>query len=274
MALLVLSLPLTAHADPAAACEQAILAAERETGLPPGLLLAVALAESGRRDPASGRLRPWPWTVVSAELADFLPDREAAMALARSHQAAGRRNVDVGCLQINLGWHPDAFADLAEALDPRRNAGYAARFLASLHAEAGDWDTAVARYHSRDADRGQAYRSRVYAHLARLEAPPLPPSGAPPAALRDAVRAANRCAAAGLWRWLGVAEPGGCAAPPAPVAIAGVEPPAPLPAAVRPAAAALPPRVVAGPAPAARPGAVRGMVLLQPSPGGAQERSG
>jgi uncharacterized heparinase superfamily protein len=53
---------MTAVLIPASSCRQAIAAAERTNGLPPGLLGAIARVESGRRDPASGFVEPWPWT--------------------------------------------------------------------------------------------------------------------------------------------------------------------------------------------------------------------
>ena len=52
--------PLT---DPARSCVQAVTLVEREHDLPAGLLLAIARVESGRPDPATGAVLPWPWTI-------------------------------------------------------------------------------------------------------------------------------------------------------------------------------------------------------------------
>ncbi len=79
-------------------------------------------------------------------------------------QGSGRKNIDVGCMQINLFYHPDAFPNLERAFDPQANADYASRYLRTLRAQTGDWATAAANYHSRDPDRGQAYRARVVEH--------------------------------------------------------------------------------------------------------------
>ncbi|MBV8575227.1 MAG: hypothetical protein JOZ58_09355, partial [Acetobacteraceae bacterium] len=46
--------------DPSRQCELAIARAETLFALPPGLLMAIALVESGRLEPGSGKLRPWP----------------------------------------------------------------------------------------------------------------------------------------------------------------------------------------------------------------------
>ncbi len=35
-------------------------------------------------------------------------------------------------MQVNLGYHPEAFASLEAAFDPRRNVAYATRFLLEL----------------------------------------------------------------------------------------------------------------------------------------------
>ena len=65
-------------------------------------------------------------------------------------------------MQINLGYHGTAFATLDDAFDPLRNVAYGARFLAQLRDETRSWARATGRYHSADADRGQAYRARVW----------------------------------------------------------------------------------------------------------------
>ncbi|MFC7688894.1 hypothetical protein ACFQY5_03880 [Paeniroseomonas aquatica] len=122
------------------ACAAAIAVAEVEARLPGGLLGAIARTESGRRDPATGRVEPWPWA-LNVEGAGFhAASRAEGLASIRAWRARGSRSIDVGCLQVNLLHHPAAFATLEEALDPLANARYAARFLAALQQRAGgDW---------------------------------------------------------------------------------------------------------------------------------------
>ncbi|MDO9709130.1 lytic transglycosylase domain-containing protein [Paracraurococcus lichenis] len=156
--------------------------AEREAALPPGLLQAIARTESGRRDPATGRIEPWPWALNAGGLGLLAATREEAIATVAALQARGLRSIDVGCLQVNLLHHPAAFASLEEAFEPLANARYAARFLRELQARAGGaWEQAVAWYHSATPERGEAYRLRVMAALAggsgvlpSLPAPPAP----------------------------------------------------------------------------------------------------
>ena len=136
--------------------------AEREQGIPPGLVQALALAESGRWFADEGVTRPWPWTVTAGADSFFLPSKLAAMRKVHELRTEGRSNIDVGCMQINLGYHGDAFASVAEALEPASNVAYAAQFLKQLRDETRSWARATARYHSRHPARGRAYREKVY----------------------------------------------------------------------------------------------------------------
>ena len=165
LAALVLLHPGSAAAapDPVAACEQAASLAEQAHGVPAGLLAAIGRIETGRRDPADGRLHPWPWTVDVDGAGATLPTSEAAVAAVLRAQSQGQVNIDVGCFQVNLLAHPQAFATLQEAFDPARNADYAARFLDALHQRTGSWPVAVMAYHSATPGLGEPYRDRVLA---------------------------------------------------------------------------------------------------------------
>jgi hypothetical protein len=143
-------------------CVQATRQAELDHHLPPFLLAAISLAETGRWSTDHKASFSWPWTVMAEGIGRYLPTKAAAIAEVRRLQARGITNIDVGCLQINLFYHGDAFGSLEEALDPTANAQYAASFLAALNTESRSWTTAVASYHSRDTDRGAAYRDKVY----------------------------------------------------------------------------------------------------------------
>ena len=86
------------------------------------------------------------------------PRREAVAAV-RGLQARGVRSIDVGCMQVNLMHHPDAFPSLDVAFDPQANAAYAARFLKELYAQTGDWTRATAAVSLGDS----GYRRRLSA---------------------------------------------------------------------------------------------------------------
>jgi hypothetical protein len=66
-------------------------------------------------------------------------------------------------MQVNLLYHPTAFASLEEAFDPWHNARYAARFLTALRGADSTWLPAIAAYHSMTPALGTEYRKRVLA---------------------------------------------------------------------------------------------------------------
>jgi len=166
--------------DPWSICRPAIEQASQEAGIPPGMMAAIARVESGRREPLSGRVEPWPWAINAAGTGHYANSQAEAMILVQEYLARGVRSVDVGCMQINLMHHPLAFATLAEAFDPLANARYAARFLRQLQAQVG-WEAAIGRYHSATAERAQPYRERV---LAAMAGRPMPSGNLAPA-VRD-----------------------------------------------------------------------------------------
>ena len=156
-------LPVTAqeNAEAGQLCRAAVAVAEREAGLPPALLAAIARVESGRRDAASGTVTPWPWTINAEGRGSFFPTKAAAIAAVRELQAQGVRSIDVGCMQVNLNHHPNAFATLEAAFEPLTNARYAARFLGELQASRNDWMAAAGAYHSQTPERAEPYRGMV-----------------------------------------------------------------------------------------------------------------
>ncbi|WP_237217901.1 lytic transglycosylase domain-containing protein, partial [Falsiroseomonas oryziterrae] len=163
-------------------------------GLPPGLLLAIARVESGRPLPRSGEharpgggIAPWPHAINAGGESRFPPTREAAIAEVESFRARGVRSVDVGCMQVNLFFHPEAFESLDAAFDPARNVAYAVRFLRELRARTGNWADAIAQYHSATPGRGLSYHARV--NVQRVAGGTLMSS---PALLRDLCAAGRR----------------------------------------------------------------------------------
>lgn len=155
-----------AQANDLNACDQAARDAETEFGLPTGVLKAIGSVESGH----------WPWSAnVDGVAETYRSKAEAITALARV-RTQRPADIDVGCFQVSLRYHPSAFPTLADALDPTANARYAARFLRELHDRYGDWDQAVGAYHSATGPLGADYRERVMAQW----------KGAPPPAEQPA----------------------------------------------------------------------------------------
>ena len=137
---------LAAKGGPEGVCIREILAAQTRHGIPDNLLLAIGLQEAGTR--RNGHFTVWPYAVNAAGEGRLFDNRNAALDWVAERQASGIRSIDVGCMQINMRWHPDAFASVSEGFDPRVNVDYAARFLKRLHRRTGSWMQAAGSYHS------------------------------------------------------------------------------------------------------------------------------
>lgn len=134
---------------------------EQLQAIPDRLLHAISLVESGRWDADRKASFAWPWTVTAEGEGHFLPSKEAAMAEVMRLKRRGITNIDVGCMQVNLQAHPEAFATLDEAFDPASNVSYGARFLNELRANTPNWETAAAYYHSQTPSLAAAYKAKL-----------------------------------------------------------------------------------------------------------------
>lgn len=142
-------------------CERAAVATEMAQRLPRAVLFSVAMVESGRFNAKTRKTRPWPWTINAEGKPYYMKTKSEAVAKVKSLQAQGMRSIDVGCMQINLRYHPKAFTDLEAAFDPIINVTYAAEFLKRLHGRTKSWPEAIAAYHSQTKTRSQPYFARV-----------------------------------------------------------------------------------------------------------------
>jgi hypothetical protein len=156
------ALPLSlTGSSPGEQCRIAIAAAERGHGVPPQLLASIGRVESGRRDPVSGTWGAWPWTINAQGQGSYFETKAEAVQAVQTLLARGVRSIDVGCMQVNLMHHPNAFPNLDMAFEPSVNADYAARFLIQLHDQTGDWTKATANYHSANPEEGGPYAAKV-----------------------------------------------------------------------------------------------------------------
>lgn len=150
-----------ADAARTAVCRDAALMAERRHNIPSGLLAAIAVVESGRTPAEGAEKTAWPWTINAEGKGYWFESRDEAMAEVRRLKAQGVTSIDVGCMQVNQKFHPEAFDDLDQAFTPAANADYAARFLKELFEETRSWSRAVSFYHSRTPEYAQRYRQKV-----------------------------------------------------------------------------------------------------------------
>jgi hypothetical protein len=149
--------------DPLRACASAATHAEADWHLPVGLLSAIGIVESGRSDLGSAQPVAWPWSINADGRGYYLFTKAAAIATVRALRVAGRRAIDVGCFQVDLLYHPEAFATIEAAFDPGANAQAAARILARARFGGDSWDSAIAAYHSASPIHGAVYLQQVQA---------------------------------------------------------------------------------------------------------------
>ncbi len=167
--LAVLWLPNAAHAlatDPmiegAKQCTQHLSRFERQYGIPTHLLSAIAATESGRFHDGLKINVPWPWTINAEGKGYHFNSKAEAIAAARKLRARGVQSMDVGCMQVNLHHHPEAFSSLEQAFEPQNNIAYAASFLRALYQDTSSWKEAAGDYHSKTPSLGKKYVGQVY----------------------------------------------------------------------------------------------------------------
>ena len=141
-------------------CLRFVQSYERSNQIPLGLLTAISYVEAGRAG-TDGKLVAWPWTTNVGGESHFYDTKEQAIAETQKLLDDGARSIDVGCMQINLRYHPTAFKSLDEAFDPATNIAYATKFLKSLHDLQGSWPKAIERYHSAAENQKADYRDKV-----------------------------------------------------------------------------------------------------------------
>jgi len=123
-------------------CEAEMLAAAQRHSVPLGILYAVGLTETGRKE----SLQPYALNIEGK--AYFARSEAEAVQVFNRARRDGARLIDLGCMQINHHYHGKVFSSLHDMLRPASNVDYAARFLRKLYQREGNWTMAVARYHA------------------------------------------------------------------------------------------------------------------------------
>lgn len=129
-----------------AICLAEIFRAQDRYDIPDNLLLAIGIQEAGRNSDSG--LTVWPWTINAEGQGMFFQSKAEVVNWVNTRRKQGVKSIDVGCMQVNLKWHGQAFSSIQQALEPAFNVDYAARFLLDLYRETGDWGQASGRYHS------------------------------------------------------------------------------------------------------------------------------
>jgi hypothetical protein len=131
--------------------------AERELGIPNGLLQSLAKVESGQDDN--------PFAISLQGRPVMARDGKAAAKLLRDRKGKYRTNTYVGCMQLSLDVHRGAFAPVEKIVEPRQNVWYAARLLSKLHTEEGNWRYALMRYNGAKVETASGYICKVWNYL-------------------------------------------------------------------------------------------------------------
>ena len=165
---LTMALPAQAQtASPSLAKESCVphaVEAEQKLGIPSGMLVAIALVESGQ----DGAPHPFAMSVQGRPYC-ARNINDAARHL-RDHRGQPRSNTYVGCMQLSVASHRGEFQPLEKIVEPRDNVFYAGQLLVRLHGEEGNWKTALARYNGSSGRRAQAYVCKIWQSLSELDA--------------------------------------------------------------------------------------------------------
>lgn len=145
-------------------CVTHAVEAERKLNIPPGLLVAIALVESGQ----DGTPNPFAMSVQGRAV--FARSAKDAARYLKDSKGQLKPNVYVGCMQLSLATHRGQFQPLENIVEPRENVQYAGRLLVRLHGEEGSWKTAVARYNGGSTRSAMAYVCKIWQHLNELDA--------------------------------------------------------------------------------------------------------
>lgn len=136
-------------------CEDAIRHAEAVYKIPPLLLMAIGKTEAALEDEIH------PWTINVEGDGYFYETKEDALHEINRFLSEGK-TIDVGCLQVNHRWHNKNFKYFEMAINPKRNALYAAKLLHGLQQRYKSWRSAVGFYHSGKVKYQRPYIEKVY----------------------------------------------------------------------------------------------------------------
>lgn len=167
LVLLMLIQPVQAKAynerfNASMACMNATQKMEKVYQIKQHMLTTISNVETGRWDADKKQKYAWPWTVNAQGKGTFFDTKAEAVREVKRLQAQGVKSIDVGCMQINLAYHPDAFSSIEDAFDPQKNAEYGAKFLKNLYENNGkDWIKAAMAYHSSIPTKALKYKKKI-----------------------------------------------------------------------------------------------------------------
>ncbi len=156
------------QADASELCSLAAARMEEKYNIKDHLLQTISSVETGLWSYDKEKFISWPWTINVNGRGYRFDTKEEAIAKVKELQAKGVKSIDVGCMQISLKYHKDAFADLEEAFDPDKNVEYSAKFLTKLYKNRGSWQKAAMAYHSKVPSRGLRYKNKLVSRFEQI----------------------------------------------------------------------------------------------------------
>lgn len=141
-------------------CDKIARDVEITNSLPRNILTSISLVEAGRKH-EDGLVQSWPWSLNHAGKSLFFDEKAEALEYLEKNITPEFKNIDVGCMQINVRWHRENFDSLDAMLDPRKNIEYAASFLTTLKSGKGSWEKAIKHYHSATPKLNVKYYAKV-----------------------------------------------------------------------------------------------------------------
>ena len=79
-------------------CQNQTRSFEKALNIPPYLLTAISLVETGRLNKKTNSSFAWPWTIKTRGKNYYMPSKESAISKAHLLLANGIKKIDVGCI--------------------------------------------------------------------------------------------------------------------------------------------------------------------------------
>jgi len=133
--------------------------------IPPKILYAVALQESGKT--INGQRYPWPWAMNIDKKSYWYTTKNEAWDAINEAIAAGSKNIGIGTMQVTYPYNPNVLRDLFGALDPHTNITLGASILRDNYIRTKSWWVAVGHYHSPGTSDERIQRASHYTQLVK-----------------------------------------------------------------------------------------------------------
>ena len=135
---------------------------EKEFKIPNKLLSSISFTETGITK--NGIYQPWPWSLNVNGKAIFFDSKKEMLNYLDKAVYEKKKNIDIGCMQLNYRYHGSMFKNLEDMTDPEENIYYAGSFLKKLFLKHKSWNLAISRYHSSNPIRMKVYLKKVHEH--------------------------------------------------------------------------------------------------------------